>query len=186
MRVLSVGFYYPGKRSNVASEEASEDLKKAEEYVMNTFNAKGIKCVHQYAWTDGSLYKFIATDLSENEIVGLFDPTKARVMGIYEKNPSDYINEARKVTFAEEFGLKIVKICEAGNTDTAMLNWLFKDGYTVSTDKSCARFTAKKDGKIFTGMSIAGLLGVIMMFEKLGDNWGKDDEENVWDRIEHE
>ncbi len=60
----TASFRYKGPRSNSATSDAAEKaLDDAVKIVNDTLNSLDLKHAHQYCWPDGSLYKYIRSDL---------------------------------------------------------------------------------------------------------------------------
>jgi len=63
--IYCASFYYPGPYCGVSCEGEAENkrLHSAEEYVEEQLRNHDIKFRHAYSWPDGSLYKYIQSDL---------------------------------------------------------------------------------------------------------------------------
>lgn len=83
------GFDYDNDFSN-----ASKLLVKYEKLVEDTLAQAGVKFKHSYCWPDGSLYKFIETELEEKDLYTalskLFENTRVYISAkMFKKEPSD-------------------------------------------------------------------------------------------------
>jgi len=97
MNYFSAEFGYSGSVVNIVSENeatkrADADLTKAIQEVEGALDRAGVEHLHAYAWPDGSLYRFIRTELDWPE---LHDKISAELgenlnlLSVYNKNPSD-------------------------------------------------------------------------------------------------
>jgi hypothetical protein len=70
----SAAFYYPGPYANSpdCSPAAECALLKAEKAVFGVA-IEGVKIVHAYSWTDGSLYMYIKTKLDKPQLKAVLD-----------------------------------------------------------------------------------------------------------------
>ncbi len=87
-------------------------LGKASAAVEHILSASGCEYLHQYSWPDGSLYKFVRTDLNDAAFRALFDSSLivhvSMSSGIHEKKATDKQNEfnGRLTTLEEAFNAK--------------------------------------------------------------------------------
>ena len=67
----------------------------------------------------------------------------------------------------------LFSLTSAGNTDNPSLFILRTKGYQleVSASNESSHYVARKDGRSFLGHSGTELLGLITLWENLGDNW---------------
>jgi hypothetical protein len=66
---FNVSFSYQGPTVNIIGEDefsdrASDAVQKADHIVTDKLKGAGVKFKHAYAWPDGSLYKYVMTDLA--------------------------------------------------------------------------------------------------------------------------
>jgi hypothetical protein len=73
MNYFQLGFGYVGSivtivSENKATHKASVELEAAIQKVMEALDAIEVEHLHAYAWPDGSLYRFIRTEMGEQEL----------------------------------------------------------------------------------------------------------------------
>ena len=98
---VSISFTYKGPKANIPCEEEdgstsapSKALSVAEKTVDDILKTiPSIQYLHQYAWTDGSLYKWARSrqplEIVKDAIRVAFKESRVKVAEITETNPSD-------------------------------------------------------------------------------------------------
>jgi hypothetical protein len=100
MNYYDVGFYYPGQLQNIPLDtetQADRDLIAAEKFVEEKLFKSDLTYAHAYSWPDGSLYKYIASELDQgelrNKLRSIFgdgqDPPHISVENIYKSEPTE-------------------------------------------------------------------------------------------------
>lgn len=69
---------------------------------------------------------------------------------------------------------ELITLASAGNTEPPAYKLIIDKGYNV--ERRDNSLVAKKDGLIFLAYSALELLGLIVLFETKGENWGVEDE----------
>jgi len=116
-RYFNVSFSYQGPCVNIigedeASNRASDACQKADHIVTDTLKGASVRFKHAYAWPDGSLYKYVMTDLDQPELRQqlnkLFENSEVSISTIYESKPEDDPWKCGIKTVAEYFEEKPV------------------------------------------------------------------------------
>ena len=99
MAYFIVEFSYTGPRVNIisdnkATDDASDALIAADQLVMDKLQLEqGIQCKHAYSWPDGSLYKYVKTDLEQEQLTQLlnrvFEGSGIQVTSVAANQPGD-------------------------------------------------------------------------------------------------
>lgn len=71
MKYYNIGFYYPAPYYNNPDDLPDVAMTRLNTYpklASSLLDSLGFKNKHSYVWTDGSLYRYIKTELSRKEV----------------------------------------------------------------------------------------------------------------------
>lgn len=94
MNYYSVAFRYDGRTEVIcgSDENASHALDKACSEVETALSEANICSKHQYAWTDGSLYRYVKSDLNLEKVSvmlrQIFHTPELCILSVDEVDPS--------------------------------------------------------------------------------------------------
>ena len=118
MNYFHFEFNYDGSIVNIVSDndathKASADLSAASNKAKEALNNLNIENLHAYAWPDGSLYRFVRTEMEENELwkaVNQALPEGVRISRIYSASADDDPHKMNCKTLEEYFNINEEKL----------------------------------------------------------------------------
>ena len=69
MFFYSLSFGYPGPYSNLALPPSDTSLDRGDEAAIAALDKLGLEHRHEYGWTDGSLYKYVRSSMTADQIL---------------------------------------------------------------------------------------------------------------------
>jgi hypothetical protein len=89
----------------------------------------------------------------------------------------------------KELRMKTFSLVAAGNTTNPALLVLRSKGYALQIEQEgdeATVYIARKDGREFLGYSAAELLGLVTLWENLGEDWNKQEPDVLTELLEVE